>query len=763
MSNPNPSPNQPNERPPAQPSIPLIGGGELVPTASHTPRALVQHRHGPPTVPASAPNAIAFLKALRRRWLLAFTLGILVGGAAAAGVWVFLPPGKHTAYAKLLMPKKPDAVLYEHLEATSDFASFQQTQVALIKSRLVLNTALRNPKVLDLNLDAVKNSISPVEWLEKEVRVTFPDGPELPRITLSGDNPEQLKVLVQAIVDAYMHEIVNAQTKRRMERLDQLKEVSTKYKERLGRLVSAKNELAKAIGSGDNKVIALKQEMAQKQLSLAEAELIKVESDLRRLELEAKSYKTTSTEPGEVPDKLVEAYLDKALEKDLEYRARLEAQLDDFRRVLDNEQHPKIRALVQAIADKKKAIETRRKELRPQYKAELQEKGQYNSQDRLVQMDEQIKFNKEFRNLLQVEIGRLQKDSQNLNVKSLDLDGYRIDIALAEAGVTRVLTEIDKATVELPNPPRVSRLEDVVVAAPNEASRKLMMASLGGGGGFFAVLFLVSMVEFRSRRLDSFDEVGQGLGLQLMGTLPAAPHRFARGAIRSAASSAAEWQSLLVESINSVRTLVMHAVREHPMRVLMVASATSGEGKTSLATHLAASLARAGHKTLLLDGDLRKPSAHRVFDMVLGPGFCEILRGEVEGLETARPTAVDGLWLISAGVCDNSAIELLARDGVASLLEQLKTAYDFIVIDSSPVLPVADSLLLAQHADGILFSLFHEVSRLPLVYAAYQKLSMVGVPMLGAVINGTHEDTYGYGHYYAGSGRNAPSSSKEVP
>ena len=73
------------------------------------------------------------------------------------------------------------------------------------------------------------------------------------------------------------------------------------------------------------------------------------------------------------------------------------------------------------------------------------------------------------------------------------------------------------------------------------------------------------------------------------------------------------------------------------MRVVMVTSATSGEGKTSLAAHLAASLARAGHKTLLLDGDLRKPTTHLIFDLPIGPGFSEALRGEVDVAAAVRP------------------------------------------------------------------------------------------------------------------------------
>jgi capsular exopolysaccharide synthesis family protein len=183
----------------------------------------------------------------------------------------------------------------------------------------------------------------------------------------------------------------------------------------------------------------------------------------------------------------------------------------------------------------------------------------------------------------------------------------------------------------------------------------------------------------------------------------------------------------------------------------MVTSPTGGEGKTSLATHLAASLARAGHQTLLLDGDLRRPAAHRVFEVSADPGFCEVLRGEVEPADAIRPTPAAGLWLLPAGECDGEAIGLLARGAVPRVIERLKQQYDFIVVDSSPVLPVADSLLLAQHVDGVLFSLFSEVSRLPKVYAAYQRLNSLGVRILGAVVNGVRPEPYGPGLYYTKS------------
>ena len=91
------------------------------------------------------------------------------------------------------------------------------------------------------------------------------------------------------------------------------------------------------------------------------------------------------------------------------------------------------------------------------------------------------------------------------------------------------------------------------------------------------------------------------------------------------------------------------AARSDSLRVIMVTSAGSGEGKTSLSTHLAASLAQTNLRTLLIDGDLRNPIMHQVFGLELVPGFCELLRAETTGEAVIRTTSVDGLWLIPAG------------------------------------------------------------------------------------------------------------------
>jgi capsular exopolysaccharide synthesis family protein len=197
--------------------------------------------------------------------------------------------------------------------------------------------------------------------------------------------------------------------------------------------------------------------------------------------------------------------------------------------------------------------------------------------------------------------------------------------------------------------------------------------------------------------------------------------------------------------VDAARAFLLHAARQQETRVVMVTSAVGGEGKTSLATQLAASLARAGRKTLLVDFDLRNPAAHRLFDLPRGPGVAELLRGEASLEAVVHPTANGSLALLPAGQCDEPAVQALAREDLARLFARLKEQFDFVIVDSAPVLPVADTLLVAQHVDGVIFSILHEVSRLPRVYAAYQRLGMLGIRLLGAAVSGTREMVAYYG------------------
>jgi Mrp family chromosome partitioning ATPase len=160
-------------------------------------------------------------------------------------------------------------------------------------------------------------------------------------------------------------------------------------------------------------------------------------------------------------------------------------------------------------------------------------------------------------------------------------------------------------------------------------------------------------------------------------------------------------------------------------------------------------MARAGKKTLLVDGDLIRPGCHKLFDQPLQPGLSELLRGQVKIADVVRPTPAPGLWMMPAGQADRAVVQSLAKDGLQKVFGRLKTEFDMIIVDSSPVLPVAQTLLIGKQADAVVMSIMHDHSRVPPVYAAHHRLTSLGIRVLGGVFHKARADYYGYG--YSGS------------
>jgi succinoglycan biosynthesis transport protein ExoP len=157
----------------------------------------------PPAIPVVKLTPVAILRALRRRWLLGTTLGLLLGSLSAVGLW-FVRPAQFTTYALLRISPGQTRVLPESSadQRSGDDQNYQKTQVALIKSRPVIRGALRNPAALQTEL--IRQQPDPVVWLEGELQVAFLEGSDIARIALTGRIPADLAVLVNAVKDAYL-------------------------------------------------------------------------------------------------------------------------------------------------------------------------------------------------------------------------------------------------------------------------------------------------------------------------------------------------------------------------------------------------------------------------------------------------------------------------------------------------------------------------------------------------------------------------------
>jgi capsular exopolysaccharide synthesis family protein len=710
---------------------------------------------------ASATSSLSMaglLKGLRRRWLLAASLGLTCGAISAAAAWYFLPPGKSTAQVSLRVNSVPKFEIFHDHQARAAFQVYQKTQIGLVKTRLVLTAALRNEDVARLSkireLDQRGGDTGALEWLERELQVDFSLGPEFLRIAMTGDRPQELRIIVDAVKDAYLEKIPEKDREGLNKRLGRIEELYAEWENTVKTKREKISSKSKELFTTDPGAIAVIRRLDEEYLKLTEMQLLEVRSDLRKLKV--RNFVSTEIKnPSDVnpPDGAVDEYLrnDPVGRALLARKQKIE---DDIRRneaVLAKGDPKGILKNYQSdLNAANEEIKSFRNKLQGQLKQDATQKhiaeetaGKANYQQRLAELQKS-------EDELDREVKKLQRNIEDKGQNAWEIEASKDDLQLAQEIVKKLANLREAITVELKAPSDVTEMEKAYITHPDEAKRKLVAASSSGLGALGLVLFVISWLEFRRQRINSVDEVVHGLGLKLMGTVPAFPSRRQLRLTGGNGSPDLRWQNILTESVDTARTMLLHMARSESIRVVMVTSATGGEGKTSLSSHLAASLARAGRKTLLLDADLRNPAIHRLFSIERSPGLCEILRGEATLRDTIRPTPAPGLSFVPAGRCDNLALQALAQDSLKPIYDQTRAEFDFVIVDSAPVLPVADSLLVAQSADAVIFSILHDVSRLPKVYAAHKRLEMLGIRMLGAVVSGTHVDSYGPDYQYTG-------------
>ena len=370
-------------------------------------------------------------------------------------------------------------------------------------------------------------------------------------------------------------------------------------------------------------------------------------------------------------------------------------------------------------------MDMRRTELRPQVIAQLS-LGLSDSGNRIVvspaELSMRRKMSAESLGKVQEEFEKAASEAALLGQANADLEARSSEIDHLQSVTDDIGKQLESSSIDLAMPNRVTLLEAATIPGASDQIFRFMLTGLAAVAGLVVGGGSIVAMEYLRDRLDSSDAVPKRIGVRVLGTLP----RIAR--VR-------RHEGQVTECVDSLRTLVTQGGREAP-RVILVTSAVEHEGKTTVASQLAASFARSDKRTLLLDGDLRHPNVHLALDIDLGVGFAELLRGEISADEAVQPTTIEGLFAVTAGQCDYAAISALSRPDLPKLLQGFRDSFDHVVIDAGPVLAFADSLLLGQNSDVALVATLKDVSRVPKVAAAIERLRSVGVRVQGTVVNG---------------------------
>lgn len=347
---------------------------------------------------------------------------------------------------------------------------------------------------------------------------------------------------------------------------------------------------------------------------------------------------------------------------------------------------------------------------------------------------------------LRAEIGRLKGEAIDLDQRSI-----RYNILQRELDTNRTLydgllqryREIGIAGgVGTNNVSVVDRAEQPVNPV---APRPLINLALAGLLGLMVGAGVVFILEFLDESLKTPIDIENKLGLPLLGSIPLLPTAAAL------AQAERDPRSGFSEAYHSVRSALQFARAGGAPRTLLVTSAQPGEGKSTSALAIARAFARMGKTVLLIDGDLRNPSMHRMLGATNRIGFSSVLTG-TSLAEAVQPTDQTHLSLLSSGPRPSSPADLLSSPALHNFLDRVSQSVDLIVIDGPPVMGLADATILGNAVEAVLFISGAGVVRRGAALRAIDRLKSSGADIVGGVLSrfdSKKANLGGYGYEYA--------------
>jgi non-specific protein-tyrosine kinase len=267
--------------------------------------------------------------------------------------------------------------------------------------------------------------------------------------------------------------------------------------------------------------------------------------------------------------------------------------------------------------------------------------------------------------------------------------------------------------------------------------------ALAGVVGAMLAVGVVFLIEYLDDTIKTPEDVSRTLGLGTLGVIG----RLKKGEEELVLVD--QPLSPISEAFRALRTNIRFSSVDKPLRTLLVTSAGPTEGKSITVANLAVAMAQAGLKVAAVDGDLRRPRLHRLFNIHPHGGLTgALLEGSVDG--RLQPVQVDGLAVLQAGELPPNPAEILGSQRMRDLLGELTQQVDVVLVDSSPVLPVTDAAVLAQGVDGVLLVVDAGETRRGAARRAVESLRQVGGNLIGVILNAvpTHRGGYYYYYYY---------------
>ena len=714
---------------------------------------------------------------LRRRWLVVLVTTVLCVAGAAVGVDMLQSRWRSSATIVLQMsgPQVLDKVqgVAEDAEARLiGYKEYYQTQRTIMQSRAVAERALQglglagDPEFLgvaDIEDEHERTrriqSIDPVERLQRLVHVQEVRNSRVVEISAEYHDPIIARDIANAVADAY---VAYVQESRSEVGKAAKKSIGSERDSALQRLRAAEAELEAF--KKDNAITSIslsdrQNVITQDILTLsarakeAEAERIRLERMLGQAKLlHAKGNLAAANMLPEDKREVFEQMRKEQLEAEAEFRSV------DVEYGPKHEEHRKARQRLDLI------------------NASIEREANALLESLASRVEAAINIEKDLAKSL------ARENEKALSLGTLERKYRELEREAEVAAEDYLLVARRDTEIAITN-----RVEDEGIeildraTTPTEAifPRKGLFLGLALVGGLGLGALLALSIDFRDQRLRGLIDLERalaGFGIPVLGQLPLLPpdNRLGTGNARAQRRRRDLYahlypQSLMAERCRGIRTSIAFVQGSEPARTIMITSPSSSEGKSSTALNLALSFCQAKKRVLLVDGDMRRPRIHQVFSSPVidgGKGLSAVLAGQAELSEAivqSPDEGPDNLWLLPCGEIPDNPAELLEGMSLHRVLSELREQFDVVVVDTPPVLPVTDPLLLARQVDGVVVVARCDQTSRGEVQRALSGLTQGDANILGVVLNevDARQDRYDYGggyyHYRAReTGTDAP-------
>jgi polysaccharide biosynthesis transport protein len=716
----------------------------------------------------------------KRRWMIAaFALVVL----ASAAFKTFTATPIYTAKGTLLIEQEPNILTFQEILKIESFQDdYYQTQYKLLQSyplaeRAVEKLGLAEKKARALNARPKnKNgrSVDPknpafkrelAESMMRAIKVSPIRQTRLVDVAYSDPDPNAAADTVNALFNAFVDLNVEA----RYIAAEQASEFLANQIKTIKNEIEISQQQLQKYGAEKN-IVALSDKETTTIEKLAALNNALTEATIERVKKETyyNEVKNLSADniPETVGNQLIQRLRETYVGLSRDYQKKAETYKPDY---------PEMVRIKSELDTTRKALETETQRFI---------KGTYSDYLAALRREESLTdvFNRQKQEALQLDSNAIAYNSlkNEINNKKNLLESLMT--RQSETGVSAQIRGLRTSNVRVVDPARVP----IVPSSPNKRLNLLLALFLGLFGG----IGLAFLVEYLDNSVKTSEDIQRYAKLPTLGIVPEFnPNTFNKGygyghghghesrlkkkekqeanpageTAEASAKAANESEikamelityyapeSYFSENYRSIRTAFLLSSARPRRKAMIVSSPLPHEGKSAYASNFAVTLAQNNKKVLIMDADLRNPRQHRIFDVKNVRGLTNYLSGGSELESLIKKTEVPNLFLVNSGPVPPNPVELLGSEKMGQLLVRLEEVFDYVVIDSPPLLSVSDAFVVAPHADGVILIVWSGKTRRESLRLAKEKLDLMNVPTFGVVINRVNlkELGYNYSNYY---------------